>query len=99
MFIGREKELETLERKIESNQFEFGIVYGRRRIGKTRLLQEITKKYNAIYYVANEMGLTYNLKQLSHTITSFSMNLLHLILLSPYSNILQRKVKMKESLS
>ena len=71
MFIGREKELETLERKIESNQFEFGIVYGRRRIGKTRLLQEITKKYNAIYYVANEMGLTYNLKQLSHTITSF----------------------------
>lgn len=71
MFIGREKELKTLETKIESSKFEFGIIYGRRRIGKTRLLQEIVKKYNAVYYVANEMGLEYNLKQMSTAIANF----------------------------
>lgn len=71
VFIGREKELKILENKIDSNQFEFGIVYGRRRIGKTRLLQEIVKKHNAIYYVANEMGLAYNLKQLSNAVANY----------------------------
>lgn len=71
MFIGREKELKTLENKIKSSNFEFGIIYGRRRIGKTRLLQEIVSKYCAIYYVANEMGLEYNLKQMSNVVASF----------------------------
>ena len=71
MFIGREKELKLLDTKINSNKFEFGIVYGRRRIGKTRLLQEVVKKYNAIYYVANEMGLEYNLSQLSVAVARY----------------------------
>ena len=70
MFIGREKELNIIQNKIKSNIFEFGIVYGRRRIGKTRLLQEIVQENNAIYYVANEMGFEYNLKQLSETIAN-----------------------------
>lgn len=70
MFIGREKELKILDSKINSDSFEFGIVYGRRRIGKTRLLQEVVKKYNAIYYVANEMGLEHNLRQLSKTVAN-----------------------------
>ena len=71
MFIGRKKELEVLEKKIDTDRFEFGIVYGRRRVGKTRLLQEIVSKHNAIYYVANEMGVEYNLKQLSSTIANY----------------------------
>lgn len=71
MFIGREKELNTLEQKINSNKFEFGIVYGRRRIGKTELLKEVVTKHKAIYYVANEMGLDYNLKQLSSVVANY----------------------------
>ncbi|QSX07688.1 ATP-binding protein [Alkalibacter rhizosphaerae] len=71
MFVGREKEIKILEKRVQSKGFEFGLVYGRRRIGKTRLLQEIVSKFDAIYYVANEMGLEYNLKQLSATITSY----------------------------
>lgn len=71
MFIGREKELSTLDQKIDSNKFEFGIVYGRRRIGKTELLKEVVKKHKAIYYVANEMGLDYNLKQLSAVVANY----------------------------
>ena len=71
MFIGREKELRILKNKIQSNNFEFGIVYGRRRIGKTKLLQELVKDHNAIYYVANEMGYENNLEQLSRTVANY----------------------------
>lgn len=71
MFIGREKELRNLDSKINSEQFEFGIIYGRRRIGKTRLLQEVVKKHPAIYYVANEMDLDDNLKQLSRVVAIY----------------------------
>ena len=71
MFVGREKELQIIEKKISSDNFEFGIIYGRRRIGKTRLLQEVVIKHNAIYYVANEMGLDYNLNQFGKVIASY----------------------------
>ncbi len=70
MFIGREKELELIDRKIRSNQFEFGLVYGRRRIGKTKLLEEVVKKHDAIYYVANELGTAYNLSKLSEVVAT-----------------------------
>lgn len=70
MFIGRKKELQMIERKIDSTRFEFGIIYGRRRIGKTRLLQEVVSKHNAIYYVANEMGLDYNLVQFGKVVAA-----------------------------
>ena len=35
MFIGRERELKSLEQLYASGKFEFAVVYGRRRVGKT----------------------------------------------------------------
>ena len=43
MFNGRKKELELLEDLYDSKQFEFLVLYGRRRVGKTELLKEFTK--------------------------------------------------------
>ena len=37
MFIGRERELDSLNRLYTSDKFEFAVIYGRRRVGKTRL--------------------------------------------------------------
>jgi AAA+ ATPase superfamily predicted ATPase len=54
MFIGRKNELGKLDRYYESSRFEMLIVYGRRRVGKTKLLTEFIKGKNAIYYVAEE---------------------------------------------
>lgn len=71
MFIGREKELMLIEQKVKSSRFEFGILYGRRRIGKTSLLKQIVQKHKAIYYVANTMGLEYNMNQLSQTVAQY----------------------------
>ncbi|HZK70445.1 MAG TPA: ATP-binding protein, partial [Clostridia bacterium] len=38
MFIGRERELKKLNDLYESIKFEFAVIYGRRRIGKTTLI-------------------------------------------------------------
>lgn len=38
MFVGRDKELSALERRWSSQQFECVVVYGRRRVGKTTLI-------------------------------------------------------------
>ena len=40
MFIGREKELENLNRLYASDKFEFAVLYGRRRVGKTAIINE-----------------------------------------------------------
>ncbi|MDO8054119.1 ATP-binding protein ['Opuntia sp.' phytoplasma] len=71
MFIGRQKELKILKEKINSNHFEFGLIYGRRRIGKTRLLKEINKHFSSIYFVADETGLDINLQRLSQEISFY----------------------------
>jgi AAA+ ATPase superfamily predicted ATPase len=42
-FKNREKELETIKGYLNSEKFEFLIIYGRRRIGKTELILEVTK--------------------------------------------------------
>lgn len=52
-FIGRKKELEILESEYKHDVASFIVVYGRRRIGKTRLIEEfLVKKPSQIYYLA-----------------------------------------------
>lgn len=71
MFLGREKELATLESFHKSKKFEMLIVYGRRRIGKTRLLTEFIKDKNAIFYVAEENNDLMNLNKFTKVVLGF----------------------------
>lgn len=48
MFIGRKRELQALEKMYLSEQFEFVVIYGRRRVGKTALINEFIKDKNGI---------------------------------------------------
>ena len=48
MFIGRERELEALDKLYSSNKFEFTVIYGRRRVGKTALINQFIQGKNAI---------------------------------------------------
>jgi hypothetical protein len=68
MFIGREKELKVLENQYRSGKFEFTVLYGRRRIGKTHLLKQFMVGKKAIYYMATESGEISNLELLSKTV-------------------------------
>lgn len=54
MFIGREKELASLNKRYENGGFEFPVIYGRRRIGKTTLIREFLKGKKAVYYMSTE---------------------------------------------
>jgi len=54
MFIGRSRELAKLESLYNSDHFEFAVFHGRRRIGKTTLINEFIKDKHAVYYMAVE---------------------------------------------
>lgn len=43
MFIGRKQELNRLDEMYNSNTFEFAVFYGRRRVGKSTLINEFCK--------------------------------------------------------
>ena len=40
MFIGRDRELKTLSNLYATDKFEFAVIYGRRRVGKTELIKQ-----------------------------------------------------------
>ncbi len=65
MFIGRKEELDELNRRYLSTRKEFGVIYGRRRIGKSYLIYEFLKDKNALFYQAKEDSKFGNLRSLS----------------------------------
>ena len=72
MFIGRERELADLNRRYESGNFEFAVIYGRRRVGKTTLINEFVKDKECILYSATETNAKQNLTELSRSIYALS---------------------------
>ena len=52
-FLNREAELETLNREYYQSRFSFVVVYGRRRVGKTRLLLEFTRGKKSVMFTAD----------------------------------------------
>ncbi len=71
MFVGRHQELEQLNQAYQENNFQVTVIYGRRRIGKTSLINEFLKDKKAIYYVALEENAEDNLKRFSDAISIF----------------------------
>lgn len=70
MFVGRERELDKLNAMYKSNQFEFAVLYGRRRVGKTTLIREFMKDKRGIYYISVEGAKKENLYGLSKAFLS-----------------------------
>lgn len=71
MFLGRTNELKLLEDLVSSDQFEFLVMYGRRRVGKTYLLQEFCKTHTAIFFSAQEKNDILNLTDFSKTVLNY----------------------------
>lgn len=55
MFVGRDRELAVLEEMAASNQAELFVLYGRRRVGKTELLQRLCEGRRAVYFLAAQV--------------------------------------------
>lgn len=66
--IGRSNELDILNSLFKSSKFEYLVMYGRRRVGKTTLLQEFAKDKSAVYFPAQEKNDALNLQDFSKMI-------------------------------
>ena len=71
MFVGRSEEKKAIIKRIDRSNLEFGILYGRRRIGKTTLLKNILEERRGIDFVASEMDLSYNLEAFSRVVANY----------------------------
>ena len=66
--IGRREELAFLKDLYDSDKFEYLVMYGRRRVGKTTILQEFSKSCNSIFFPAREKNDALNLEDFSKVI-------------------------------
>ena len=75
MFIGRERELAALNKLYESDKFEFVVIYGRRRVGKTALISQFIDGKNAIYFMGVESNAKQNLENFSRSILHYHIGM------------------------
>ena len=68
MFIGRKKELNELNFRFNNSKKEFGVIYGRRRIGKSTLINEFLKDKPNIFFQAKKDSIYGNLRSFSYEI-------------------------------
>lgn len=68
MFHCRDKELRDLNKRYHKNDFECIVVYGRRRVGKTALINEFCKGKPTIFFAALNASSQENLEALSKAI-------------------------------
>jgi len=62
MFVGRDREQAFLEELHDSGRPELFVLYGRRRVGKTELLQRFCGDHRAVYFMAAQVRDRDNLK-------------------------------------
>ncbi len=71
MFHCRESELRKLNKRYQYTDFECVIIYGRRRVGKTALINEFCKDKPTIYFSALNATAQENLRTLSNSIHQY----------------------------
>ena len=70
-FINRDIELKKIESLLSSNKFEFIVIYGRRRVGKTALLKKAIENKKAMYFLCARRNIKYNLRKFSYKVCEF----------------------------
>ena len=70
MFVGREHELATLDALYGSDAFEMLVLYGRRRVGKTALVEEFCRGKNVLSFTAQMQADRDNLFDFSRAVAA-----------------------------
>ncbi len=71
MFVNRKKELAFLRSHYKTQQAEFLVIWGRRRVGKTLLLQQFAKGLPVLYHMAVRTTPRDELRRLSEQLAEF----------------------------
>ena len=71
MFKGRERELEAMERLYRRGDFQMIVIYGRRRVGKTSLIEKFCEGKRALMFMAQMQSDQGNLEEFSARVRRF----------------------------
>ena len=96
MFIGREQELSQLNRLYGSDKFEFAVIYGRRRVGKTALINEFIKDKAAVSFTGVETNAKQNLENFSKCILEFGTDVQSNFSFASFQDALEYAFKLSE---
>ncbi|RUM58496.1 MAG: ATP-binding protein [Persephonella sp.] len=67
-FINREKELQTLEKEYNKKGSSFIVIYGRRRVGKTTLIERFIENKASIYFLADLQNERLQIERLKNVV-------------------------------
>ncbi|OGJ18343.1 hypothetical protein A3K73_00910 [Candidatus Pacearchaeota archaeon RBG_13_36_9] len=70
-FINRKGELEFLEERHKNKKFEFFVIYGRRRVGKTELIKHFIRNKLHIYLLCDKSGTKKNVYRFKKKVSEF----------------------------
>lgn len=68
MFVGRKAELKALNSMYEKDSFQLAVVYGRRRVGKTTLIDEFVRNKPTLFFTAQQKSSVQNLQAFSREV-------------------------------
>jgi len=71
LFIDRKEEIQYLEDRYIQAGFDFFVIYGRRRIGKTELIKNFVSNKPHIYMLCNKAGTPSNILKIKKEIAKF----------------------------
>lgn len=71
MFVDREREIEFLEKKFAAPGAEFLVIWGRRRVGKTAVLQHFSRDRRVLYHTAARTTVVGELARFSGKVSAF----------------------------
>lgn len=71
MFVGRSRELATLEKLYAKGNFEMAVIYGRRRVGKTALISRFAEGKRCLFFTAQQKSEKLNLAAFSRVAYDF----------------------------
>ena len=83
MLIGRIPEIRRLNKVYQSNEAEFVVIYGRRRVGKTFLIRQLFQEKDCQFFKATGLEKGTLKKQLAHFAECLSETFTHGIQITP----------------
>ena len=70
-FVNRKIEVNLLEKRYEGSEFEFFVIYGRRRVGKTELIKHFVKNKPHLYFLCDKSGTHRNAERFKKRMAEF----------------------------